>query len=70
MFNKGNMTLLFLLMLIFIGFGDSFLPKPLNTASYQTRTTINNFVIGIFPAWRPKTDPYKNTQEAIDQTTK
>ncbi|OKH52988.1 hypothetical protein NIES2101_12955 [Calothrix sp. HK-06] len=70
MFNKGNMTLVFLLMLIFVGFGDSFLPKPLSTASYQTRTTINNFVIGMFPAWQPKTDPNKRTQEAIEQMNK
>jgi hypothetical protein len=70
MFNKGNMTLAFLLILVFVGFGDSFLPKPLSTASYQTRTTINNFVIGMFPAWRPKTDPNKRTQEAIKEMNK
>ncbi|BAZ11843.1 hypothetical protein NIES4071_36690 [Calothrix sp. NIES-4071] len=70
MFNKANITVLFILGLIFVGFGDSFLPKPLSTASYQTRTTINNFVIGMFPAWQPKTDPYKRTQEAINETNK
>jgi hypothetical protein len=70
MFNKGNMTLLFIVGLIFVGFGDSFLPKPLSTASYQTRTTINNFVIGMFPTWQPKTNPHKRTQEAIEQTNK
>lgn len=70
MFNKGNMTLVFLLILVFIGFGDSFLPKPLSTASYQTRTSINNIVIGMFPAWRPKTDPNKRTQEAIQDMNK
>ncbi|WP_233787169.1 hypothetical protein [Dulcicalothrix desertica] len=64
------MTLVFLLMLIFVGFGDSFLPKPLSTASYQTRTTINNIVIGMFPSWRPKTDPNKRTQEAIKEMNK
>jgi hypothetical protein len=70
MFNKANMTVLFILGLIFVGFGDSFLPKPLSIASYQTRTTINNFVIGMFPAWKPKTDPYKRTKEAINETNK
>lgn len=70
MFNKGNMTLVFLLVLIFVGFGDSFLPKPLSTASYQTRTTINNIVIGMFPGWQPKTDPNKRTQEAIKEMNK
>jgi hypothetical protein len=70
MFSKGNMTLLFIVGLLFIGFGDSFLPKPLSTASYQTRTTINNIVIGMFPTWRPKTDPNKRTEEAIQQINK
>ncbi|MBF2067708.1 MAG: hypothetical protein IGS39_25320 [Calothrix sp. C42_A2020_038] len=70
MFHRGNITLLLLLMLIFVGFGDSFLPKPLSTASYQTRTTINNFVIGMFPAWRLKTNPHQKTQEAINETSK
>lgn len=70
MFNKGNMTLLFIVGLIFVGIGDGFLPKPLGTASYQTRTAINNVVISMFPAWRPKTDPNKRTEEAIQQMNK
>lgn len=68
MFNKGNMTLFVFLMLLFVGCGDSFLPKPLSTASLQTRTTINNFVIGMFPSWKPKVNPYQRTQESIEQT--
>jgi hypothetical protein len=67
LFNKGNMTLLFLVGLIFVGFGDSFLPKPLSTASYQARANVNNFVIGMFPAWKSKNDPYKRTNDAIEQ---
>lgn len=66
LFNKANMTLVFIVGLIFIGFGDSFLPKPLSTVSYQTRASINSFVIGMFPAWQPKTDPYKRTNDAVE----
>ncbi len=68
MFNKGNMTLFVFLMLLFVGCGDSFLPKPLSTASLQTRTTINNFLIGIFPSWKPKVNPYGRTEESIEKT--
>ncbi|MDJ0734140.1 MAG: hypothetical protein QNJ47_08680 [Nostocaceae cyanobacterium] len=70
MFNKGNFTLLILLSLIFIGFGDSFLPQPLSSASRNTRTTINNLLVGIFPTWQPKTKPYERTQDALEQTQK
>jgi hypothetical protein len=38
-----------LLLLIFIGFGDKFLPQPLSGASWQTRTTINQWLLGLFP---------------------
>ncbi|NJL11423.1 MAG: hypothetical protein HC908_18260 [Calothrix sp. SM1_7_51] len=68
MFNKGNLTLLFIVLLIFVGFGDSFLPAPLSTASFTTRTTINNFAIGMFPGWRPKVNPEQRTKDAIEQT--
>jgi hypothetical protein len=68
MFNKSNFTLLFILFLIFVGFGDSFLPKPLSTASFNTRTTINNFTIGLFPTWKPKVSPDERTEKAIEDT--
>ncbi|MDJ0619928.1 MAG: hypothetical protein QNJ63_24835 [Calothrix sp. MO_192.B10] len=70
MFNKGNFGLLIVLLLVFIGFGDSFLPKPLSTASFQTRTTINNFVVGMFPTWEPKTKPYERTESALEEAQK
>lgn len=38
------------LLLVFIGFGDRFLPNPLAKASVQTRTTINKWIIGLFPS--------------------
>jgi hypothetical protein len=68
MFKKGNMTLFVFVMLLFVGCGDSFLPKPLSTASLQTRNSINNFVIGIFPSWKPKVNPYKRTEKGIEKS--
>lgn len=37
-----------LYILVFIAYGDSFLPEPLADASYQTRTRINNVLKGAF----------------------
>ena len=34
---------------IFISTGDKFLPSPLSDYSLQTRTNINNFLLGLFP---------------------
>lgn len=70
MFNKGNVALLSILLLVFIGFGDKLLPKPLSTVSFQTRTTINQFILGMFPTWEPKVKPYQRTEKAIEETRK
>ncbi|BAY12497.1 hypothetical protein [Calothrix sp. NIES-2098] len=67
---KTATTWLILLFLIFVGFGDSFLPKPLSTASLQTRTTINQFFVGLFPSWQPSTRPYDRTERALDEIEK
>ncbi|MBD2168335.1 hypothetical protein H6G64_21735 [Calothrix sp. FACHB-156] len=67
---KTATTWLLLLFLIFVGFGDSFLPKPLSSASLQTRTAINKFVVGLFPNWQPKTNPNARTERALDDIEK
>ncbi|BAY31319.1 hypothetical protein NIES2107_31780 [Nostoc carneum NIES-2107] len=67
---KTATTWLLLLFLIFVGFGDSFLPKPLSSASLQTRTAINQFVVGLFPNWHPKTNPNSRTERALDDIEK
>lgn len=36
------------LMIIFIGYGDRFLPSPMNNWSYNIRTGINNTLINGF----------------------
>lgn len=66
MFNKGNLTALTIVVLLFIGFGDSFLPKPFSDYSFQTRSTINGFVIGLFPKWRPKVNPNQRTEKQLE----
>ncbi|MBE9118372.1 hypothetical protein IQ249_20990 [Lusitaniella coriacea LEGE 07157] len=54
------------LFVIFVAFGDQFLPKPLSTASVQTRTSINKFLLGLFPTRRPR-DRNEERQKKIDQ---
>jgi len=48
--NISSKLLLFspVYILIFIAYGDSFLPDPLGNASYQVRTKINNVLTGSF----------------------
>ncbi|MDZ8052753.1 MAG: hypothetical protein RMX68_015660 [Aulosira sp. ZfuVER01] len=64
---KTASTWLILLFLIFVGFGDSFLPKPLSTASLHTRTSINQFFVGLFPSWQPRTRPNARTERAVEE---
>ncbi|MGB5771612.1 MAG: hypothetical protein WBM32_17345 [Crocosphaera sp.] len=42
-------TIIFVFGLIFVGMGDSFLPKPLSTISRNTRTQINKILLGFTP---------------------
>ncbi|MEM7554491.1 MAG: hypothetical protein AAF378_10390 [Cyanobacteria bacterium P01_A01_bin.84] len=65
---KPGIFLLLVVFLLFIALGDSILPEPMKSASYNTRTGINNFVIGLFPSWEPKLDPKKRTRDAIEKT--
>lgn len=46
---KTLLTVAFVLGLIFIGLGDSFLPPPLSTASRTVRTRINQFLLDLLP---------------------
>jgi len=59
-------SVILLILLIFVGFGDSFLPQPLKGASLTTRVNMNKFFVGLFPTWRMKTNPNQNTNKAID----
>jgi len=63
---KNITPILIVLTLIFIAVGDRFLPKPLSTASFQTRTSVNNFLVGLFPTRRPR-NPNERTEKALEQ---
>ncbi len=65
-----NVPLLLLLSLLYIAIGDRILPQPIGTFSTQARTAINQALTGSFPSWRPKTNPYKRTNEAIEREQK
>lgn len=67
---KPSIFLLILAFLLFTALGDSVLPEPLKTASYNTRTTINKFTIGLFPAWQPKQKPHERTRKALEKLEK
>jgi hypothetical protein len=44
MFRKSTIIpILLLLAVVFVGFGDRFLPPPLSTASFRTRTSLNQW---------------------------
>ena len=67
---KTATTYLLILFLLFVTLGDRILPKPLSTASVQTRTSLNNFFIGLFPQKGPKLNPNERTEKAVEQEEK
>ena len=68
MFNsKAAIPLFLMLALVFIGFGDQFLPQPLRSASYNTRIALNGWMTGSFKLWQPKADPNARTERALEQ---
>jgi hypothetical protein len=59
---KFLLTSLFIFGLFFIAVGDRFLPQPLSDISRNSRVSINNAMIGLFPKSR--------TVEKIEQREK
>ncbi|CCQ57545.1 hypothetical protein WH8501_05560 [Crocosphaera watsonii WH 8501] len=58
-------SIILVLGLIFVAVGDTFLPKPLSTASKNARTYVNN----IFLSFTPDTDfekPSKQREAQVD----
>ncbi len=70
MLHKSTIPIVLMLGLIFIGFGDKFLPQPLSVASYRTRTTINQWMMATVRLWQPKTNPHARTERAIEREEK
>lgn len=56
-------TMILILGLIFVGMGDSFLPKPLSTLSKKTRSNLNQFLLDL----TPDPDFKKPSQQREDQ---
>jgi hypothetical protein len=63
---KTLTTIGLFLFLLFVAIGDKVLPEPMKTTSYQTRTSINKFLIGLIPNWNPK-NPNERTEDAIEK---
>jgi hypothetical protein len=64
--NLKTLTLpLLLITVVFIGIGDRFLPKPLNTMSFNTRNAINQTLMGLSPKLKPQ-KPNAETEKAVD----
>ena len=47
-------------IIAFILWGDSFLPQPLDRFSYNTRTSINNFLVASFNLEKLENDKYNH----------
>ena len=46
--------------IIFIAYGDRFLPPPMSNWSYTSRTSINQILLGSFPTDAIKNNKYNN----------
>ncbi len=51
---KNLIGIFIFLFLVFVFVGDRFLPKPLSTYSYQTRTQLNQLMMGLLPSKGPR----------------
>ncbi|MFZ4666100.1 MAG: hypothetical protein ACOYME_06720 [Prochlorotrichaceae cyanobacterium] len=60
-----NWGIILFAAILFISIGDKILPGALGEASANTRNSINNFLIGLVPHWKPSVDPNKRTEDAI-----
>lgn len=65
---KRYMPLIFLGIILFVAGGDKVFPGAIGKASNQTRTYVNNFLTDMFPAWKPKTNPYERTEQKLRET--
>jgi hypothetical protein len=62
--------LILLFSVCFVGFGDQVLPQSVGKYSTAARTGLDNMMVNAFPGWRPKTNPYGRTEDAIRETEK
>jgi hypothetical protein len=62
--------LILLFSVCFVGFGDQVLPQSVGKYSTAARMGLDNMMVNAFPGWRPKTNPYGRTEDAIRETEK
>jgi hypothetical protein len=65
-----NWGLLFFAGILFVALGDKVLPSPLKEMSTQVRNSVNNFLIGLVPDWKPSVNPYQRTEDALKKEEK
>jgi len=58
-----------LILLLYIAVGDFFLPSPLGDMSRTTRTTINGFLLGLFPQ-EEINNPYNHQRRNVESCNK
>lgn len=63
--NKIPVGFLVLTSIVFVGFGDQFLPPAIGRYSLQARTSIDQLLVNALPQWQPKTNPHRRTEEAV-----
>ncbi|NEP14383.1 MAG: hypothetical protein F6K14_30145 [Symploca sp. SIO2C1] len=64
--SKNILIGVIVIAVLFIGIGDRILPQPLSDASKNTRTTINQFLINLFPTRKPK-NPYEEREKQLEE---
>lgn len=67
---KRYMPFIVIGTVLFVVVGDKVFPGAVGKASTQARTTVNNFMIGLFPTWEPKTKPYERTEKELENIEK
>lgn len=53
-------------LIIFVVFGDQFLPQPFSGVSSSIKQGANHFLEGLFPRYQP-VNPHERTEDAIDK---
>ncbi|TAE61798.1 MAG: hypothetical protein EAZ76_04460 [Nostocales cyanobacterium] len=64
---KRYIPFLFIGSVLFTACGDKVFPGAVGQASFQFRNSINDALIGAFPSWRPKTNPYERTEKQLEK---
>ncbi len=63
---KNILISLIVIAVLFIGIGDRILPQPLSDVSRNSRASINQFLIDLFPTRKPK-NPYEEREKQLEE---